>query len=150
MWSWTVTAPVEDPSVDPAQDVAVIIYTRHDCRASEGAMLTHRNLFSNAESVVEAFPMEGDHHHGPSDVPRLCSDGLSTVRVTFGRDGGGGSAIFCRTSSGVIEGEQGTIFMGFLDVRGFGQSSDGSGCGFLAALLCFGRGGDAGGGDEAV
>ena len=41
--------------IDPAQDLAAILYTSGTTGRPKGAMLTHRNLVSNTESVVQAL-----------------------------------------------------------------------------------------------
>lgn len=43
--------------IDPAQDLAAILYTSGTTGHPKGAMLTHRNLLSNSCSVVEAMQL---------------------------------------------------------------------------------------------
>ena len=52
-------APIAEPAQD---DVAVILYTSGTTGRAKGAMLTHRNLLSNAESIIQLANL------GPQDV----------------------------------------------------------------------------------
>lgn len=115
-----VTAPVEDPEVDPAQDVAVIIYTSGTTGRAKGAMLTHRNLLSNVESVVEAFPM-GVGDRIITVLPMFHAFAATACLLSGLRSGATVVAVprfLPDELSGVIEREQGTIFMGVPSMYG--------------------------------
>ncbi len=49
---------VEEPEIDPAEDVAVLQYTGGTTGRSKGAMLTHRNLVANVIQTYEYFKPE--------------------------------------------------------------------------------------------
>lgn len=52
------TGPVPELSINPADDVAVILYTSGTTGFPKGAMLTHRNLISNTCSIKAALHLE--------------------------------------------------------------------------------------------
>jgi long-chain acyl-CoA synthetase len=49
--------PVPQPEMYPPDDLAAILYTSGTTGYPKGAMLTHRNLVRNAESVRQAMPL---------------------------------------------------------------------------------------------
>lgn len=51
-----------DPDADPSDEEAVVVYTSAMAGTPLGAILTHRNILSNARATIEAAEMtEGDH-----------------------------------------------------------------------------------------
>ncbi len=52
------TADCPAPSIEPSEDVAVNLYTSGTTGYPKGAMLTHRNLASNARSISIALKLE--------------------------------------------------------------------------------------------
>ncbi|HET7578837.1 MAG TPA: long-chain fatty acid--CoA ligase [Bacillales bacterium] len=49
------TSEINDPGIDPANDIAVLQYTGGTTGRSKGAMLTHRNIVANTLQVTEFF-----------------------------------------------------------------------------------------------
>ena len=104
---------VEHP-VDLAEDLAVIMYTSGTTGQPKGAMLTHRNLLSNVDSVRAMLEM------GPGDtiitvLPMFHAFAATACMLTGLRVGAQLAAVprfLPDELSQVIEREQGTVFMG--------------------------------------
>jgi long-chain acyl-CoA synthetase len=110
----SVTAPFDEPQVNTGEDVAVIIYTSGTTGRPKGAMLTHGNLLANLESVVDAFPM-GAGDRIITVLPMFHAFAATACMLSGLRSGAAVVAVprFSPDElSGVIEKEQGTIFMG--------------------------------------
>ncbi len=52
------SAPAPEPELNPAEDLAALLYTSGTTGRPKGAMLTHRNLVQNSFSVKEALGLE--------------------------------------------------------------------------------------------
>lgn len=70
---------VSPAPVDPAQDVAVLLYTGGTTGAPKGAMLTHRNLVANTTQFAEWYAFEPGDETCVAALPMFHSGGMSGV-----------------------------------------------------------------------
>ena len=75
-------APVA-ATVDPARDAAGFIYTGGTTGVSKGAMLSHRNLVSNAMQAKEVLQLEEGKEALLGPLPFFHSFGMITMNVTI-------------------------------------------------------------------
>ena len=65
--------------VDPAEDVAVLLYTGGTTGAPKGAMLTHRNIVANTIQFAEWYAFEPGEETCLGALPMFHSGGMSGV-----------------------------------------------------------------------
>ncbi len=70
---------VSPAPVDPAEDLAVLLYTGGTTGAPKGAMLTHRNLVANAIQFAEWYAFEPGQETCIGALPMFHSGGMSGV-----------------------------------------------------------------------
>ncbi|MFQ5829813.1 MAG: long-chain fatty acid--CoA ligase [Candidatus Methylomirabilia bacterium] len=70
---------VSPAPVDPAEDVAVLLYTGGTTGAPKGAMLTHRNLVANTIQFAEWYAFEPGEETCIGTLPMFHSGGMSGV-----------------------------------------------------------------------
>ncbi len=70
---------VSPAPVDPAQDVAVLLYTGGTTGVSKGAMLTHRNIVANTMQFAEWYALEPGGEICIGALPMFHSGGMAGV-----------------------------------------------------------------------
>lgn len=70
---------VSPASIDPADDVAVLLYTGGTTGAPKGAMLTHRNLVANTIQFAEWYAFEPGGETCIGALPMFHSGGMAGV-----------------------------------------------------------------------
>ncbi len=70
---------VSPAAVDPAEDVAVLLYTGGTTGAPKGAMLTHRNVVTNTIQFAEWYAFEPGAEVCVGALPMFHSGGMSGV-----------------------------------------------------------------------
>jgi len=70
---------VSPAAVDPAEDVAVLLYTGGTTGAPKGAMLTHRNIVTNTIQFAEWYAFEPGAEVCVGALPMFHSGGMSGV-----------------------------------------------------------------------
>jgi long-chain acyl-CoA synthetase len=68
-----------DFSIDPSEDLAVIIYTGGTTGAPKGAMLTHRNILANTMQFAEWYDFKPGEEICICTIPMSHSGGMSGV-----------------------------------------------------------------------
>jgi long-chain acyl-CoA synthetase len=71
------------PAIDPANDTAGFIYTGGTTGVSKGAMLSHRNLVSNAMQAREVLQLEEGKEALLGPLPYFHSFGMITMNVAI-------------------------------------------------------------------
>jgi long-chain acyl-CoA synthetase len=90
MAEYPATAP--DVSIDPKEDMALILYTGGTTGVPKGAMLTHHNLYANVEQMTEWSQLEPPNELIPGEevfvgaLPWYHSYGLTLTMITCVRD----------------------------------------------------------------
>ena len=71
--------PLSDVTIDPKEDVAVILYTGGTTGEPKGAMLTHRNILANTMQFAEWYAFEPGGEVCVCVIPMSHSGGMSGV-----------------------------------------------------------------------
>jgi len=68
-----------DSSIDPAEDIAVLLYTGGTTGVPKGAMLTHRNIVANTIQFAEWYALEPGAETFICTIPMSHSGGMTGV-----------------------------------------------------------------------
>lgn len=118
-WQWSdvcnIQSQAPEPAIEPANDLAAIIYTSGTTGQPKGAMLSHKNLASNAASVKQAIAFQAGDERVLVVLPMFHSF-AGTVGMILPLLFGGTMVIVPKFDpqlvAQTIETEQASIFLG--------------------------------------